>query len=120
VPAAVEIDEPVSVGAGRRALARLLDQAATVEAVFFATDVLAVGGLLECQGRRIAVPQELALIGLGDLEIAHELRPALTTVHVPSYAIGRRAGEIILARLAGAATPRIVDLGFSIEERDSA
>jgi LacI family gluconate utilization system Gnt-I transcriptional repressor len=119
-PASLVIDEPVSVGAGRRALARLLDDAPEIGAVFFATDVLAVGGLLECQRRGIAVPGGLALIGLGDRESPDELRPALTTVRVPSYEIGRRAGEIILARLTGAGAPRIVDLGFSIQERDSA
>ncbi|HUN46284.1 MAG TPA: substrate-binding domain-containing protein, partial [Stellaceae bacterium] len=60
------------------------------------------------------------IAGLGDLEIARELSPSLTTVRIPAYEIGRRAGEVVVTRLAGdAAGERIVDLGFSIERRES-
>jgi LacI family gluconate utilization system Gnt-I transcriptional repressor len=80
-----------------------------------------VGALLECRRLGLSVPGRLAIAGLGDLEIAGELTPGLTTVRVPSYAIGRRAGELLLKRIAGE-TPaeRVVDLGFEIVARESA
>ena len=114
-------DEPLSYGAGRRALAALLDGGGPPDAVFFATDVLAVGGLMECRRRKLSVPGRIAIAGLGDLEIAAELTPALTTVRVPSYEIGRRAADMLLARIEGEpiASP-IVDLGFEIVQRESA
>lgn len=114
-----EIDG-ISIAEGRRALAQVLQAAPETEAVFFATDVLAVGGLMECQHRGIAVPGRLAIAGLGDLEIARELSPSLTTVGIPAYEIGKRAGDIVVARLRGeAAGERILDLGFTIQVRES-
>ncbi len=131
-PPIVETAELGTIASGRRALARVLASAPGIDGVFCSSDVLAVGGLLECQHRAVAVPGRLAIAGLGDLEIARELTPALTTVGIPAYEIGRRAGEIVVARLAGDPPgdppgdprgdprgERVIDLGFSILARDS-
>lgn len=119
LPFAREI-EGISIAEGRRALAQVLEAAPETEAIFFATDVLAVGGLMECQHRGLDVPGRLAIAGLGDLEIARELSPSLTTVRIPAYEIGKRAGDVVVARLAGEpAGERVLDLGFSIEVRES-
>ena len=118
-PMVVPIDS-IRIAEGRRAVAHVLETAPKTDGVFFATDVLAVGGIIECQRRGAAVPGRLAIAGLGDLEIASELSPALTTVGIPAYEIGKRAGEIVVARLGGAeAGPRVLDLGFSILARES-
>jgi LacI family gluconate utilization system Gnt-I transcriptional repressor len=112
--------EGIAVGEGRRAVTHILATAPETEGVFFATDILAVGALLECQRRGIAVPDRLAIAGLGDLEIARELTPALTTVRIPAYEIGRHAGKIVIARLAGETSgDRVIDLGFSVLVRAS-
>ncbi len=131
-PPLVEAAELGTIASGRRALARVLASTPDIDGVFCSSDVLAVGGLLECQHRAVAVPGRLAIAGLGDLEIARELTPALTTVGIPAYEIGRRAGEIVVARLAGDPPgdppgdprgdprgERVIDLGFSILARDS-
>ncbi|MFE0754590.1 LacI family DNA-binding transcriptional regulator [Inquilinus sp. NPDC058860] len=120
--AAPETETPadLSIEAGRVSLDRLLARAPDLDGVFFATDVMAVGGLLECQRRGIDVPGRIAIVGLGDLEIGRQLRPALTTIRIPAYEMGRRAGELILARLGkGTAEGRIIDLGFSLVRRQS-
>ena len=119
-PPHIEHSQGISIAAGRGALARILAAAPATDAVFFATDVLAVGGLLECQSRGIEIPTQLAIAGLGDLEIGRELTPALPTVQIPAYAMGHRAGELALARRAGHNPgPAIVDLGFTIVARQS-
>ncbi|WP_374450278.1 LacI family DNA-binding transcriptional regulator [Stella sp.] len=120
-PAAPDIRvQEITYGAGRRALRALLQLAPEADAAFCANDVLAVGALLECRKVGVVVPDQLAIAGLGDLEIAQELTPALTTVRVPSRAIGARAAELLLARIAGEPVERrVVDLGFEIVERES-
>ncbi|WP_442159221.1 substrate-binding domain-containing protein [Rhizobium leguminosarum] len=91
-----------------------------VEALTFATDVMAVGGLLECQRRGINVPEQLAIAGFDDLPIAASTNPSLTTVKVDRVGLGRRAAEIIVNRLQGNHTySQIVDVGFQVVERDS-
>jgi LacI family gluconate utilization system Gnt-I transcriptional repressor len=112
---------PISYGAGRRGLDAVLAEAPDTDAVFFATDVLAVGGLLECRKLGIRVPERIAIAGLGDLEISAELQPALTTVRIPSYEIGRSAAALLLARIGGEeVASTALDLGFEIIERESA
>ena len=52
---------------------------------------------------------------------AIEVVPSLTTLRVPRYSIGQRAGEMICDRLAGRAVKKpIVDAGFEMVPRDSA
>ena len=99
----------------------LLEGPAPPRAVFCTNDMLAAGAVFECQRRRLAVPRDIAVMGFADLPIAAAIVPALTTVQVRSTAMGRRAGAMLLQRLAGHAVPqRIVDLGFTVVQRASA
>ncbi|MFJ1311464.1 LacI family DNA-binding transcriptional regulator [Agrobacterium sp. P15N1-A] len=91
-----------------------------VEALMFATDVMAVGGLLECQRRGIDVPGKLAIAGFDDLTIAGSINPSLTTVKVDRVGLGRKAAEIIINRLKGNdRSSQIINVGFEIVERES-
>jgi LacI family gluconate utilization system Gnt-I transcriptional repressor len=67
------------------------------------------------------VPGRIAVAGFNDAGLGAWLLPALTTVHVPREAIGRRAAQMILDRLAGrTVAPRCVDVGYEVIVRDSA
>ena len=75
------------------------------------------------RGSALARPRgarRLALIGFGDLEFAQHTYPALSTVRVDRAAIGRRAAELILARIDGE-TPseKVIDVGFTIVDRQT-
>ena len=89
--------------------------------MFCSSDLLALGVLTEAQARGVAVPGQLAVVGFGDLEFAADLHPALTTVRIDGTAIGRQAAQFIVERAEGGQRgPRVVDIGFSIIERESA
>jgi LacI family gluconate utilization system Gnt-I transcriptional repressor len=91
-----------------------------VDALFFTSDVFAVGAILASRELGIAVPEQLGIAGFHDLEIGRVVSPSLTTVHVPATEIGRRAGQMILDRLAGRPVdPPRLDLGFTIISRGS-
>ena len=117
----LSLDRPSTVRAGGDALARLLAVTPDIDAVFFANDDLAVGGLLECQRRGIGVPGDLAIAGFNGLEFSGEVTPRLTTILTPRRDIGRRAAGMLVARLAGhlVAEP-CVDVGFTLLKRESA
>ncbi len=105
---------------GARALIGLLDHVKPLDAIFFGNDALAAGALLECRRRRIRVPQDLAIAGFDDVDLAQQLDPPLTTVRVPMRDIGHQAGQLLLRRFAGEETgPVTLDLGFEIIERQS-
>jgi LacI family gluconate utilization system Gnt-I transcriptional repressor len=105
---------------GARAMLALREADPGIDAVFFTSDVFAVGAILACRERGIAVPGEMGIAGFHDLEIGRVVSPTLTTVHVPTVEMGRRAGEMILARLAGGESAQErEELGFSVLQRES-
>jgi LacI family gluconate utilization system Gnt-I transcriptional repressor len=112
---------PVSYSHGAEAIATLLGRYPAVEGVFAVSDLAAVGVILECQRRKISVPDQLSVIGFGDFEIASEIVPKLTTIHVDFYELGRRTGRLLLDTLSGRRTGgrEIVDVGLSLVERES-
>jgi LacI family gluconate utilization system Gnt-I transcriptional repressor len=105
---------------GARAIRALVTQAPDIDAVFFTSDVFAVGAILACRELGIEVPRQMGIAGFHDLEIGRVVAPTLTTVHVPAMEMGRKAGHMILARLSGKRVQlERQDLGFSIISRES-
>lgn len=83
--------------------------------------MVALGVLIEARKRGIRVPQNLAVVGFGDLAFAQQADPALTTIRVDGTVIGQRAAQFIMSRAEGwdVAQP-VVDVGFSLMRRESA
>jgi LacI family gluconate utilization system Gnt-I transcriptional repressor len=115
-----EIRQPSNVGDGASAFAAMLEAPGGIDAVAFSNDVLALGALFECQKRGVRVPDDVALVGFGDLDFAAHCRPALTTLRPPREAIGAETARLLLARLDGELDgARSVDLGCALIERQS-
>jgi len=117
----------VSVGAarslrsGREALARLLALEPAADAVFCSSDLLALGVMTEARVRGIRIPQDLAVVGFGDVPFVGDMAPALTTVRINGGRIGELAARYLMARAQGQPVAQpLVDVGFSIIERESA
>jgi LacI family gluconate utilization system Gnt-I transcriptional repressor len=99
---AVQIcEEASSLMVGAHEMERLLAQNRKLDAVFFANDDLAMGALLYCQKKKIAVPQDVAIAGFNGMEMAQMISPCLTTLRTPRYDMGRIAGEMLCQRIAG-------------------
>jgi DNA-binding LacI/PurR family transcriptional regulator len=75
-----------------------------VDAIFAASDLMALGALraLRRTGRR--VPDDVALIGFDDLPIARHADPPLTTVRQPVEEMGTRMARELLALIRGTST----------------
>jgi LacI family gluconate utilization system Gnt-I transcriptional repressor len=116
----VTVPAPSTLTLGRQGLAELYSRGAKPTAVFCSSDLLAHGALEEARSRGLSVPGDVALMGFGDLEFAQHTYPALSTVRIDRAAIGRRAAELILARINGQ-TPseKVVDVGFTIVDRQT-
>ncbi|MFE5207756.1 LacI family DNA-binding transcriptional regulator [Streptomyces sp. NPDC056600] len=91
---------------GRRAMRSLLERAPDLDAVFAASDLMAVGALAELrdQGRR--VPQDVAVVGFEDSVLARHTNPPLSTVRQPVEEVGRMMARILLAEIADAGARR--------------
>jgi LacI family transcriptional regulator len=74
-------------------------------AIFAAHDETALGVLEAARERRIAVPQQLSVIGFDDIREASLAVPALTTIRQPSRAIGYAAAKVLVSMLGGDEQP---------------
>ncbi|WP_201160010.1 substrate-binding domain-containing protein [Rhodoplanes elegans] len=102
-------------------LGELLAQDPAIRAITCSADQLAQGVVVEALARGLRVPDDIAVCGFGNAEFSAHTVPSLTTVNVDGAAIGRLAGEMILARCRGETVPeRIVDVGFEVVQRKSA
>jgi LacI family gluconate utilization system Gnt-I transcriptional repressor len=109
-----------SLKSGREAMARILAEAPDTEAIFCSSDLLALGVMTEARARGLTVPDDMAVMGFGDVPFVADMVPALTTVRINGGQIGTLAAQFLIDRAEGRAVdPRIVDVGFSIVERDS-
>lgn len=99
----------------------LIERHPDTDAIVFGSDTLAVGALMQAQRRGIRVPQDVAITGFGDVELASETVPALTTVRTPRRELGQVCAEVLLGKLAGNYKgPKVIDRGFQIVRRESA
>lgn len=94
-----------------RATMRISDGVAAVEqlvgltngylptAIFCANDFSAIGVLQALQRRGISVPDDVAVIGYDDIDVAEFLFTPLSSVRQPKYELGQEAGRLLLGRV---------------------
>lgn len=81
---------------GEEAATRLLERDVPFSAVAAANDLLALGCYSALRKRGLSVPSDVSVTGYNDAAFAHAFMPPLTTVRVPAYEMGFRAGELLL------------------------
>jgi LacI family gluconate utilization system Gnt-I transcriptional repressor len=115
------VQAPTTLKQGRYGMAQMLGKHTDIDSIFCSSDLLALGVLTEAQARGIDVPGRIAVVGFGDLAFAAEVHPPLTTVRIDGARIGREAARFIVQRAQGKpVADRILDIGYSIVERESA
>jgi DNA-binding LacI/PurR family transcriptional regulator len=104
---------------GERAMTRLLEQEPDIDAVFCASDLMAVGAMdaLAAAGRR--VPDDVAVVGYDDSNLARYTVPPLTTVRQPTRELGREMVRLLLTLVRGGDGPRQVLLPTTLIARQS-
>ncbi len=91
---------------GAAAMTALLDLPDPPTAVFIASDVVALGALQAIRERGLCVPDDISLVGFDDIPLVRHLDPALTTIHLPAFELGKRAGEMLLCLVWGQKLPQ--------------
>jgi LacI family transcriptional regulator len=73
--------------------------AAGTTAVMGFNDVVALGLLSRLNGRRIAVPDQVSVLGCDDIALSAMCSPSLTTIALPQERAGRAAVDLLLSLL---------------------
>ncbi|MBA3598388.1 MAG: LacI family DNA-binding transcriptional regulator [Methylibium sp.] len=88
-------------------------------AIVCGNDVLAFGALLEAARMGIAVPAALSIVGFDDLEMARHIRPALTTLHVPTQQMWHAVADRLVAALGQLPVPAATEVEVELVVRES-
>jgi LacI family transcriptional regulator len=89
---------------GERLCAQLLDSGREFTAIVAANDLMALGCYDVFAERGIECPGEISVVGFNDMPFADRFRPPLSTIRLPHYAMGAKAGELLLELLADPGT----------------
>lgn len=85
--------------AGKQAMEVLMNTSPAPDAIIFANDNLAAGGLLAGQRAGLKIPEDCAVLGFGDYPFAEMLLPSLSTIKPPALEIGVLAATRVLESL---------------------
>lgn len=119
LPAEWHVEVRYTLDDAREAARQILTCRDVPTAIACGNDVLAYGVMLEAERRGLSVPTDLSVVGFDDLEWSRHLRPALTTLHIPTDLTWKGAGEYILARLEGHRVPNHYEVDYSLVIRES-
>lgn len=106
-------------GHGDAAMTALLERAPDIDAVFAASDVMAVGAIAALRRAGKRVPEDVAVAGFDDSGLAATHAPPLTTVRQPWAQISAAMVDMLLEVIAGATVPSVV-LPTTLVVRDTA
>ncbi|MFF7394250.1 LacI family DNA-binding transcriptional regulator [Streptomyces scabiei] len=104
---------------GVRAMRSLLERAPDLDAVFAASDLMAVGALTELKRQKRQVPRDVAVAGFEDSVLARHTNPPLTTVRQPVEELGRTMARILTDITQHDAPRRQVTLPTELVVRES-
>ncbi|WP_223691374.1 LacI family DNA-binding transcriptional regulator [Leifsonia poae] len=113
-----------TVSAGRAAAVELFERLAATEtpldAVVAGNDLIGVGTISAAIGRGLRVPEDIAITGIDDTEIASVYNPRLTSVSLQSGERGRLAARLLLDRFDDpACEPRSIEVVPELIVRES-
>ena len=98
LPAERVVRSDFSRDGGRQATLELMARCPDLTAVFALNDMMAVGTLTALRDDlHKAVPDEVSVVGYDDIALTRDLRPALTTVHLPLEEIGEHGMRLLLS-----------------------
>jgi LacI family transcriptional regulator len=97
----VWIGESFTEREGVRGMRALLDGGARFTAVLAGNDLMALGCYDALAERGLRCPEDVSVIGFNDMPFSDKFAPPLTTVRIPHHEMGRRAAELLLARIRG-------------------
>ena len=90
------------------------------DAVVCASDVLAAGVIKWLIKNGLRVPQDVAVTGFDNIEVAELVHPGITTVEQPREIMGREAARLLINKIEGQEVAKKIGFRTRIVIRDSA
>jgi LacI family gluconate utilization system Gnt-I transcriptional repressor len=120
-PTESSVDIPTHFGHARMVWRHAMETTPAPDVIVCGSDLLAQGLIVEAYAAGKRVPQDIAVMGFGNLSIAGEMRPTITSVDLDGARMGREAVGVLRRRAAGEKIAnRVIDVGFRVIARESA
>ena len=106
---------------GSEAMRKLLELDTRPDGVFCYNDPIAIGVIDAILEAGLRVPQDIAVIGCGNLHFDKSLRVPLSSIDHQSAAIGERAGKLVLTLIEAKSppSPKCILLESKVVPRES-
>ncbi|MRS21982.1 ribose operon transcriptional repressor RbsR [Enterobacteriaceae bacterium RIT697] len=119
VPSGYVVDGDFEFQGGFNAMNQLLTLDTLPEAIFTSNDAMAVGVYHALFQAGLRVPQDIAVMGYDNIELARYLTPPLSTIHQPKDELGELAIDTLIHRMSDpdasqqtlVLTPELVERG---------
>lgn len=70
-----------------------------ITAIFACNDLMAIGAISAIKEKGLRVPEDIAIVGFDDIEIAESFEPTITTIKQPLIKIGETAVELLIDQI---------------------
>jgi DNA-binding LacI/PurR family transcriptional regulator len=102
---ALQFDALTSEDAGYRAASLLMASGRPFDAIFAASDLIAIGAMRALAGAGLNVPRDVAVVGFDNIPAASLTSPPLTTIQQDIAGAGEALVETVLAQIEGREPP---------------
>ena len=86
---------------GIRCADKFLKNNSSATAIFCTNDAVAIGAMKCLLSQGIKIPQDIAIVGYGNLKYSDFLKIPLATVSQPAREMGRESANMLLERING-------------------
>lgn len=115
----LQVDALNTQQAGREAVAALVARAAPFDAIFAASDTIAVGVLAALADAGLSVPEDVAVVGFDDIPAASLTHPPLTTISQNYLAAGELLVDTLLRGIGGKSMESVMLPGRLVVRRST-
>jgi LacI family transcriptional regulator len=100
-PAMIAVDALPYAEMGYVGTMRLLDAYPDLTAIFALTDEIALGAIRAAADRGVRVPEELSIIGYGNIPLGEHLVPRLTTINHSTTELADHSVMLLMEQMTG-------------------
>lgn len=104
---------------GYEAAGRLLEREPELDGIFCVTDTIALGAMARIRETGRSVPEQVAVVGIGDTVSGRLMLPRLSSVHFYYKTSGQEAARLLLELMNGTVPGKEVKMTYSVVERDT-
>lgn len=90
-----------SLESGYSQMQHLLELEIPPTAAFVFNDLMAIGAIKAVKDKGLRVPEDIAVVGFDNIQMASVFEPNITTIDQPKYAIGKKAMDLLLNLMNG-------------------